>query len=67
MEISLIQARDIKIGDLLEHPNLQVYREVKAIDKQFGRLYFIFGDSQPRTCLIDDLVMVGLADDREGR
>jgi len=62
MKISLIQAQQIKIGDLLEHPNLQVFREVKSIDKQFGRLYFIFGDSQPRTCLIDDLVMVG----REG-
>jgi hypothetical protein len=59
LKTSLIKARDIKIGDLLEHPNLQVFREVRAIDKQFGRLYFLFGDSQPRTCLVDDLVMVG--------
>lgn len=59
MEISLIQAQQVKIGDLLEHPNLQVYRPVAAIDKQFGRLYFLFNDNQPRTCLIDDLVMVG--------
>jgi hypothetical protein len=59
MEISLIQAQQVKIGDLLEHPNLQVYRPVKAIEKQHDRLWFLFFDSTPRTCLIDDWVMVG--------
>jgi len=53
----------VKIGDWLEHPHMQVYRPVKNIEKQFGRLYFNFGDQMPRTCLIDDLVMVGRVDE----
>jgi hypothetical protein len=67
LKIILLKALDVKVGDFLEHPSLQVYRVVKSIDKQYGRLYFIFGDSTPRTCLVDDLVMVGLADGQEVR
>lgn len=59
---SLIYARAVQIGDWLEHPGLQAFRPVKAIDIQFGRIYFLFGDSQPRTALVDDLIMVGRVD-----
>lgn len=67
MNISLIKAKEVKTGDLLEHPSLQVYKPVQSIDHQHGRYYFIFGDSVPRTALVDDLVMVGLANGQEDK
>lgn len=59
MNISLIKACDIKLGDLLEHPGMQIFQPVKAIDHQHGRYYFIFSGRMSRTALIDDLVLVG--------
>lgn len=64
MDTSLIQARMIRVGDFIEHPNLQVFRPIKSIDNQFGRLYFKFGDSTPRTALEDDFVVAYLMPSR---
>jgi len=60
--LKLIKADNVVVGDVLEHPNLQVFRRVVTIERQFGRIYFLFGDSQPRTALVDDLVIVGRVD-----
>ncbi len=60
MTLTLTKAHDVRIGDLLECQDF-VWRPVENIDKQHGRLYFIFGVVS-RSCLVDDIVAVG----REG-
>lgn len=60
MTPSLIPASEIRVGDLLEHPISQVWVPVRAIDKQFGRLWFVIGDRVvSRSALVDDLMLVG--------
>lgn len=57
MTPSLIQAQEVKPGDLLECPDF-VWRPVLNIERQFGRLYFIMG-VYSRSALITDFLTVG--------
>lgn len=58
MTISLLPASDVRPGDLLECPGTQVWKPVTAIEKQYGRLYFLMG-TVSRSALVDELVAVG--------
>jgi hypothetical protein len=55
----LVKAEEVRPGDLMECSD-GVFRPVKNIERQFGRLYFMTEfQRDTRTCLVDDLVMVG--------
>jgi len=59
MTPTLILAEEVRPGDLMENSD-RVWRPVVTIEKQFGGLYFLFGSARDtRSCLVDDLVMVG--------
>ena len=57
MQITLTNASEVRIGDLLESPD-QTWKPVVNIERQFGRLYFIMGVVS-RSALITDFVAVG--------
>ena len=58
MKVSLLPANEVLPGDLLETPGSQVWVPVIAIERQYGRLYFLMG-AVSRTALVGDYVMVG--------
>ena len=57
--LHLLPASEVRTGDLMENAD-GIFRPLMNIEKQYGRLYFLFRDARDtRTALVDDLVMVG--------
>ncbi len=54
---ALVPASEVRAGDLLESPIDMTWRRVEAIDRQFGRYYFIMGVIS-RSAMVDDLILV---------
>jgi hypothetical protein len=61
MTIHLLPASEVHQGDLLECPITQTWKTVAAVDRQFGRLYFVMMPDRAirRSALTDELVAVG--------
>lgn len=58
MPPTLTQASEVRPGDLLESPIDMTWQRVEAIDRQYGRYYFIMGVIS-RSALEGDLILVG--------